>query len=164
MNTTQQLSGGFVDKPSPIGSCPDGAPSRYEPTSNAPSSRRGWWGLALTALLGCAALAWLDPRPARAAPPSVAAAAADEDDAPDPPRKVSRGRVNLNTATAEELERLPGIGPAKAERIVAFRARHGPFKRVVDLRRVKGFGRKTFKRLEPFLDIKGATTLDEPSG
>lgn len=132
-------------------------------SSVSPSSRRGWWGLALTALLGCAALAWLDPRPARASPPSVAATVADEDDAPVAPRKVTRGRVNLNTATAEQLERLPGIGPAKAERIVAFRARHGPFKRVVDLRRVKGFGRKTLKRLAPFLDIKGATTLEEPS-
>lgn len=138
--------------------------AHLEPSPSIASSRRPWWGFALTALLGCAALAWLDPRPARAAPPSVAAlTTAAEEDARDPPRKATRGRVNLNTASADELERLPGIGPAKAERIIAFRARHGPFKRVVDLRRVKGFGRKTLKRLEPFLDVKGATTLDEPA-
>jgi competence protein ComEA len=47
----------------------------------------------------------------------------------------------------------------EAERIVTWRKKHGGFKRTSDLRRVRGFGYKTFKRLEPFLDVKGATTL-----
>lgn len=73
-------------------------------------------------------------------------------------KRVS-GRLNLNTATAAELMLLPGIGPAKAERVLTWRKRNGAFRRVVDLRRVKGFGYRTVKRLEPYLDIKGETTL-----
>ena len=69
------------------------------------------------------------------------------------------GKLNLNTATEDQLMLLPTVGPAKAERIVTWRKKNGGFKRTADLRRVKGFGYKTFKRLEPFLDIKGDTTL-----
>ena len=50
---------------------------------------------------------------------------------------------------------------AKAERIVDWRKKNGGFKRTLDLRRVKGFGYKSFKKLEPYLDIKGDTTLAE---
>src|SRR4051812_13359143 len=73
--------------------------------------------------------------------------------------KELTGKVNLNTATEDQLMLLPSVGPAKADRIVAWRKKNGTFKRTADLRRVKGFGYKTFKRLEPFLDIKGDTTL-----
>jgi competence ComEA-like helix-hairpin-helix protein len=74
-------------------------------------------------------------------------------------RKELAGKLNLNTATEEQLMLLPSVGPSKAERIVVWRKKNGGFKRVADLRRVKGFGYRTFKRLEPFLDIKGDTTL-----
>lgn len=73
--------------------------------------------------------------------------------------KELTGKINLNTATEDQLMLLPSVGPAKADRIVAWRKKNGAFKRTADLRRVKGFGYKTFKRLEPFLDIKGDTTL-----
>jgi len=79
-----------------------------------------------------------------------------------PPKKSAReltGKLNLNAATEEQLMLLPTVGPAKAERIVTWRKKNGGFRRIADLRRVKGFGYKTFKRLEPFLDIKGDTTL-----
>ncbi len=79
-----------------------------------------------------------------------------------PPKKSAKeltGKLNLNTATEEQLMMLPTVGPAKAERIVTWRKKNGGFKRTADLRRVKGFGYKTFKRLEPFLDVKGDTTL-----
>lgn len=69
------------------------------------------------------------------------------------------GKLNLNTATPQQLMMLPSIGPSKAERIVTWRKRNGGFKRPADLRRVKGFGYKTFKRLAPFLEIRGDTTL-----
>ena len=76
-----------------------------------------------------------------------------------PAKKEVTGKLNLNTATEEQLMLLPSIGPAKAERIVAWRKKNGSFRRAADLRRVKGFGYKTFKRLAPYLDIKGETTL-----
>lgn len=71
------------------------------------------------------------------------------------------GKLNLNTATEEQLQLLPTVGPAKAERIVAWRKKNGGFKRPADLRKVKGFGYKTLKRLEPYLDVSGETTLAE---
>jgi competence protein ComEA len=76
-----------------------------------------------------------------------------------PGRKEITGKINLNTATEEQLMLLPTVGPSKAERIVTWRKKNGGFKRIADLRRVKGFGYKTFKRLEPYLDITGETTL-----
>ncbi|MBA3393776.1 MAG: helix-hairpin-helix domain-containing protein [Deltaproteobacteria bacterium] len=100
--------------------------------------------------------------PAQAQPKTTASAAAVlDDDMPRsrPPKKHVSGRLNLNTASEEQLMLLPSIGPSKAERVVTWRKKNGGFKRVADLRRVKGFGYKTFKRLEPFLDIKGDTTL-----
>jgi competence ComEA-like helix-hairpin-helix protein len=102
-------------------------------------------------------------RIASAAPPTPLASATKLDDEPERPIKKSAkdltGKLNLNTATEEQLMMLPTVGPAKAERIVTWRKKNGGFKRTADLRRVKGFGYKTFKRLEPFLDIKGDTTL-----
>lgn len=87
------------------------------------------------------------PRPAPVAPPVPCEGGA------------LSGTLNLNTATQEELERLPGIGPSKAQRILAWRQRHARFRHVRDLRRVKGFGRKTVLRLAPYLVVEGATTL-----
>jgi comEA protein len=76
-----------------------------------------------------------------------------------PTRKSLAGKLNLNTATASELELLPGVGPTKADRVVAWRSKNGSFKRVVDLRRVKGFGRKSVDKLEPYLTVKEKTSL-----
>ena len=67
--------------------------------------------------------------------------------------------VNVNTANEKELQMLTGIGPAKAKAIIDYRTKNGEFKRVADLRKVKGFGYKTLKKLEPYLDVKGTTTL-----
>ncbi|HET7504380.1 MAG TPA: ComEA family DNA-binding protein [Kofleriaceae bacterium] len=96
--------------------------------------------------------------------PSTGGAARPAPDADEPPAKKSNrkeitGKLNLNTATEEQLMLLPTVGPAKAERIVSWRKKNGGFKRPADLRHVKGFGYKTFKKLEPYLDIKGDTTI-----
>ncbi|MCI0568296.1 MAG: helix-hairpin-helix domain-containing protein [Acidobacteria bacterium] len=56
-------------------------------------------------------------------------------------------RVNLNTATAEDLTSLPGIGPSYAKRIVDYREKNGPFKRVEDLLNVQGIGEKTLEKI-----------------
>jgi competence ComEA-like helix-hairpin-helix protein len=95
---------------------------------------------------------------------ATAGAQGPSNDIEEPPAKKSNhkqltGKLNLNTANEDQLMLLPTVGPAKAERIVTWRKKNGAFKRVADLRRVKGFGYKTFKKLEPFLDIKGDTTL-----
>jgi competence protein ComEA len=70
------------------------------------------------------------------------------------------GVVNLNQADETALELLPGVGPTKAKRIVEFR-KTKPFKKVEDLTRVKGFGRKTLARLKAHLAVAGPTTLTE---
>jgi competence protein ComEA len=68
------------------------------------------------------------------------------------------GKVNLNQAGERELDLLPGIGPMKARRIIEWRSRHGRFRRIKDLRRVKGFGRRTVLKLFPYLTLDGPTT------
>jgi competence ComEA-like helix-hairpin-helix protein len=100
----------------------------------------------------------------RSAPPPELAEGEQEQEEERPARgskKELSGKLNLNTASEEQLQLLPTVGPAKAERIVAWRKKNGSFKRPADLRKVKGFGYKTLKRLEPYLDISGETTLAE---
>jgi competence protein ComEA len=64
-----------------------------------------------------------------------------------PAAAASPGLVNLNTATAEDLDALPGVGPVLAERIVAWRDAHGPFASVDQLREVSGIGERKFADL-----------------
>ncbi|QXT61851.1 ComEA family DNA-binding protein [Tessaracoccus palaemonis] len=61
--------------------------------------------------------------------------------------------VNLNTATAEQLEELPGVGPVTAAAIVAWRAESGPFSAVDDLQEVSGIGPKTYEQLRELVTI-----------
>jgi competence protein ComEA len=69
--------------------------------------------------------------------------------------------LNVNTASAAELERLPNVGPALAARIVEHREKNGAFKSAEDLMLVKGIGEKSFERLKPYVAVSGATTLTE---
>ena len=62
--------------------------------------------------------------------------------------------INLNTATASELQRLPRIGPKMAARIIGYREAHGAFRRVQDLIQVRGIGKKTLAQLTPYLVIE----------
>ena len=61
--------------------------------------------------------------------------------------------VNLNTAGLEELMSLPGIGAAYAQRIIEYREKNGPYKRVEDLLNVKGIGEKTFEKIRARLTV-----------
>ena len=69
--------------------------------------------------------------------------------------------VNINQAASPELARLPRVGTKLADRIVAHRAQHGPFRRIEDLMEVKGVGEKFFTTLKPYLAVTGSTTLAE---
>jgi competence protein ComEA len=59
--------------------------------------------------------------------------------------------LHLNTATVEQLERLPGVGPALAKRIVAFRDKKGGFKRIEELLAVPGVSEKKWKAIREYL-------------
>jgi competence ComEA-like helix-hairpin-helix protein len=62
-------------------------------------------------------------------------------------------RININTASVEELQRLPGIGPALASRIVEHRRRHGPFKRPQDVVIVRGMSAKLYRRIAHMIRV-----------
>jgi competence protein ComEA len=68
------------------------------------------------------------------------------------------GVVNLNDASAEELDRLPGVGRKAVDRILTHRQKK-PFKRIEELVRVKGFRKKAFEKLKPYRTLTGPTTL-----
>lgn len=73
------------------------------------------------------------------------------------------GVVNINTATASQLDMLPGVGATAAKRIIEYRAQH-PFKNLDELRKVKGFGKKKVEKLRPYLALAGATTAKVTKG
>jgi competence protein ComEA len=124
----------------------------------------------LIAAFCCLVAAVSVPNPSRAASRPIdsapALSPATARSAPTNPKSLSQpassaaGVVNLNDANADQLVLLPGVGPSKAAAIIAYRKSH-PFKRLEDLTRVKGFGRKTFSRLRPLLSVNGPTTLKE---
>ncbi|MDH3684851.1 MAG: helix-hairpin-helix domain-containing protein [Myxococcales bacterium] len=76
-----------------------------------------------------------------------------------PATAATTGVVNVNTASALELERLPGIGESKAKAIVAHREDHGAYQQVEDLLEVKGIGDGALERIRKLVVIEGATTL-----
>ncbi len=71
------------------------------------------------------------------------------------PQKV----ININEADATQLALLPRVGPSLSARIVEFREANGKFEAPEDLMLVRGIGEKTFALMEPFLAVKGETTL-----
>ena len=62
-------------------------------------------------------------------------------------------RIDINKATANQLEALPGIGEVLAQRIVDFRQENGPFKRIEDLRSIKGIGPRLFQNIQDRLTV-----------
>ena len=65
--------------------------------------------------------------------------------------KPPAATIDINKATATDLQKLPGIGPSLAKQIVAYREKHGPFRRIEDLMVIKGMGFKKWKEIRPFV-------------
>ncbi len=100
-------------------------------------------GAGLAALAACLAVV--------AFAPVLHAAAGD-------PVTTLSGKVNVNTATAEQLELLPGVGDVRARAIVAARKQRGGFQSLEQLVEVKGIGNALLERLRPHLSLSGKTT------
>src|SRR5262247_1995756 len=77
-------------------------------------------------------------------PPSAAASIS---------RPQNEERININTASVEELQRLQGVGPAIASRIVEHRRKHGPFKRPQDIVIVRGMSAKLYRRIAHLIRV-----------
>lgn len=69
--------------------------------------------------------------------------------------------INLNTATVADLERLPGIGPKVAARIVDYRTKKGPFKKTEELMNVQGIGEKSFLKLRAQLTVSAPASTSQ---
>ncbi len=67
---------------------------------------------------------------------------------------VSKKSVNINSASEAALVTLPGIGPVYAERIIAYREKHGAFSSIEEIMHIKGIGEKTFRKMEPYLTVE----------
>jgi competence protein ComEA len=70
--------------------------------------------------------------------------------------------VDVNTATAQDLEALPGVGPVMAQRLVQYRQTHGPFKTLDDLLAVAGVGKQKLARLKPHLMVSSPPQTSGP--
>ena len=75
------------------------------------------------------------------------------------PKPASTAPVNINTASAADFEGLPGIGAKTAARIIEYRQKNGPFKKIEELMNVRGLGEKNFLKLKPQLTV-GAAKAD----
>jgi len=80
---------------------------------------------------------------------SVLAAAQSKQPPPKP--------LDINKATAAELEKVPGIGPATAKAIVNFREKSGPFRRLEDLLAIRGITKRKLEKLRPYLSVGSPT-------
>jgi len=96
-------------------------------------------GAALAVILGLAVFPLLAQQAQQAQPAQAGKPAVD--------------KVNLNTATLEELQKLPQVGPKVAQRILDYRKQNGNFKRIEDIMKVRGIGEKTFARMKDMLAV-----------
>jgi competence protein ComEA len=67
--------------------------------------------------------------------------------------KAVNGKININTASLEDLQKLPRIGPKVAQRILDYRKQNGSFKKVEELMKVKGIGEKVYAKLKDMITV-----------
>ena len=104
----------------------------------------------LSALAICGALLFMTP--------ASAAAQSSESQAATPAKPT----ININSATLDQFESLPGIGRKTAERIIEHRTKSGGFKRIEELMNVKGIGEKSFLKLKPLIVV--TTKMEKSAG
>jgi comEA protein len=78
-------------------------------------------------------------------------------------KKPPESPVNLNTATSEQLQQVPGIGPVTADKILQMRKSYGAFKSVDDLRAVRGIGPKRLEKMRKYLTVGKAASQNKPA-
>ncbi len=90
----------------------------------------------------------------------VGTAAAQSSSRPGTTKETSavEAQVNLNTATLTQLETLPGVGPAMAQRIVEYRQKNGGFKKIEELMNVRGIGEASFLKLKALVNVSAPKT------
>ena len=93
------------------------------------------------------------PQPAKPNPPTRARTSVVK-----PPRATPSSPVNLNTATTNDLQTLPGVGKSTAARILEYRQKNGGFHKIEDLMNVKGIGEKSFLKLKPLITLTAKGT------
>lgn len=119
--------------------------------------RQAWFiiGMALIVCILLLTGAYFSVPPVQVLVPAVSSGAGSlsEQELPASDDPEMTGRVNINTATLTELETLPGIGPALAQRIVDYREQNGPFASVEDLLLVDGIGEKKLAALAEYATV-----------
>jgi len=70
-----------------------------------------------------------------------------------PAQSYTTGKININSASASQLDSLPGIGPAYAGRIIDYREANGGFKTIEEIENIKGIGPKTFQKLKDLITV-----------
>lgn len=90
---------------------------------------------------------------------AIAPAIAQDAQPAQPKKPKIEGKLNINTATAEQIDMLPGMSKKKAQAVIDYRTANGKFKTVDDLMKVQGIKQKTVDKIKDYIIFEGETTL-----